>query len=77
MNELFIRPAYTQSSDEVFLTASNQIVNDLRSTRPAFPYETSRQASKLVRPRAQAMLTSRSPEDFVEFRPELRSFVVG
>src|SRR5215472_2591161 len=38
MNELFIRPACTQSSDEVFLTASNQIVNDLRSTHPAFPY---------------------------------------
>jgi hypothetical protein len=35
----------------VFLTASNQIVNDLRSTPTASSYRKRWQASKLVQPR--------------------------
>jgi len=31
---LLIAPVFTQSSDEFFLTASNQIVNDLRTLSP-------------------------------------------
>jgi len=72
MNELFIRPACTQSSDEVFLTASNQIVNDLRSTHPAFPYRM-RLAGLETCSVAQGLFTSAffsnpgEPENFADF----------
>jgi len=49
---LLFRPACTQSSDEVFLTASNQIVNDLRSIPITSKYDPHWQASKLVSARA-------------------------
>src|SRR5215208_3424360 len=40
---------FTQSSDEFFLTASNQIVNDLRKPPPESKNRRSLQASKLGR----------------------------
>src|SRR5262249_8763560 len=48
------RPACTQSSDEVFLTASNQIVNDPRSTpsRISIPNEIGRPRNLFSRARA-------------------------
>ena len=46
---------FTQSTDEFFFTASNQIVNDLRSPSPAsFDYRNRRQASKPVSTTASA-----------------------
>ena len=41
-------PQFTQSTDEFFLTASNQIVNDLRKLPPESKNRRSLQASKLV-----------------------------
>ena len=49
------RSGFTQSTDEFFFTASNQIVNDLRSPSPAsFDYRNRRQASKPVSTTASA-----------------------
>src|SRR5437763_9927576 len=66
---LLNRPACTQSSDEVFLTASNQIVNDLRSVPITSKYDRHWQASKLVSARVQRLITGRfsEPENFADY----------
>jgi len=46
--QLVIRSGFTQSSDEVFFTASNQIVKDLRSIPGIIEYQETLQASKLA-----------------------------